>query len=115
MDDGDFIETAYRVILRRLPDGVGAADAMAALADGSLSRARFVANLVSSAEFAHLAALDDAISRGRAGPLFDLHAPPDTDERSIEIPWTLSRRLGARRLLDAGYAHAPTLYLDHLT
>jgi SAM-dependent methyltransferase len=115
MDDGDFLQKAYRMILRRPPDEVGVRHAMSALADGSLSRSRLVANLTASPEFAHLVALDDAIARGRAGPLVDLHAPPGTDERSIEIPWALSRRLGARRLLDAGYAHAPTLYLEHLT
>ena len=36
-------------------------------------------------------------------------------ERCVEIPWTLSRYRGERRVLDVGYAHAERRYTDALS
>jgi SAM-dependent methyltransferase len=115
MDDAEFIERAYALILRRAPDPDGVATALRALADGAVSRAGFVAGLVQSAEFDELRGLDDALLAARRGPLRGLGAPPGTDERRIEIPWVLSRYRGERRVLDVGYAYAPAAYLEALT
>lgn len=37
-----------------------------------------------------------------------------SDERAIEIPWTLSRAGGAARVLDVGTANAPPVYVEGL-
>jgi SAM-dependent methyltransferase len=112
--DRDFVEAAYCIVLRRRADAEGAAAAEAALASGSQSRAGLIATLVASPEFAALRMFDDSIARSRGGPVRNLHAPAQTDERQIEIPWVLSRHSGARRVLDVGYAYAPDLYLEAL-
>jgi SAM-dependent methyltransferase len=72
-----------------------------------------------------VAALDDGIARAAAageaepdhrGPPRprELHAPPASDERAIEIPWCLARYGGERRVLDVGYAFAEPAYLAGL-
>jgi SAM-dependent methyltransferase len=91
----------------------------ARLADG-MSRSGLLQELATSAEFAHVKALDDAVSwaaaQRRSGERpRNLTAPPDVDERPIEIPWCLSRVLGDERLLDVGYAFAEPAYLAALT
>jgi hypothetical protein len=43
-----------------------------------------------------------------------LHAPADSDERAIEIPWSLARYDGEQRVLDVGYAFAEPAYLAGL-
>jgi SAM-dependent methyltransferase len=115
MDDAEFVDRAYALVLRRAPDAEGRATALRALGDGAVSRAAFVEGLVASAEFDDLRALDDALLAARRGPLRGLGAPAGTDERRIEIPWVLSRYRGERRVLDVGYANAPAAYLEALT
>ena len=44
----------------------------------------------------------------------NLHAPPGTDERPIEIPWCLARCGSEARILDVGYAFAEPAYLAGL-
>lgn len=36
---------------------------------------------------------------------------PGTSERVLEVPWAMSRYRGERRVLDVGYANAPSMYL----
>jgi SAM-dependent methyltransferase len=115
MDDAEFVERAYALILRRAPDPEGVSAALRALGDGAVSRAGFIHGLVHSAEFVEVRGLDDALLAARGGPLRGLGAPAGTDERRIEIPWVLSRYGGERRLLDVGYANAPAAYLEALT
>jgi SAM-dependent methyltransferase len=114
MTDQEFVDAAYRVVLRRTADAGGAEAAVTALRCGTQSRAGLVAALVASAEFAELHEFDDAVAGACSGPLRDLRAPAKTDERRIEIPWALSRHGGARRVLDVGYAYAPQPYLEAL-
>ena len=66
------------------------------LADGTLSRATFLHELVTAPEATRVRELDDAVAlglgaRARGERLAWLQAPGGTDERVIEIPWALSR------------------------
>ena len=115
----EYVENAYRLVLRRDPDAEALAWATGQLETGSLSRAGLVAELVGSDEFGRLRTLDDAIAlaaRARSGDVRprSLTAPPATDERLIEIPWVLSRYRGEQRVLDVGYANADPAYLAAL-
>jgi SAM-dependent methyltransferase len=115
----DYVENAYRLLLRREPEPEALAWATKQLEAGSLSRAGLAAELVASDEFARLRALDDAIAlstraRGEGIRVRELAAPPATDERLIEIPWALSRYRGEQRVLDIGYANADPAYLEAL-
>src|SRR5947208_16336590 len=85
LSDEEFLRRAYRLVLRRDPEP--------AAFERVVSRATLLAELVSSREFAELRALDDALARAAAsgGPARFLEAPAELDERSIEIPWALSR------------------------
>jgi SAM-dependent methyltransferase len=110
----------YRLALRREPEPEALARAARRLADGTLSRAALLEELVSSAEFERVRALDDAVSfaawarRENERPR-ELRGPSSCDERVVEIPWTLSRYRGEPRVLDVGYAHAEPAYLAALT
>jgi SAM-dependent methyltransferase len=113
------IDELYRLALRREPDPEARAEAAARLAEGALSRAGLLAELVASAEFARLRALDDGIALARraraAGERpHELVGPPGTDERVIEVPWVLARYRGEPRVLDLGSANADRAYLDAL-
>jgi O-antigen chain-terminating methyltransferase len=115
----EFVEAAYRLILRRDPDEEALAWAVTELERGGMSRAALVAQLVESVEFARLHALDDAIAtatRARAAGIRprELTAPPATEERFVEIPWVLARYDGEPRVLDVGYANAEPAYLAAL-
>ena len=117
--DRTFVEQAFRLVLRRAPDEEALASALARLEAGALSRAGLVAELVRSAEFESLRALDDAVALATWARLAGerprgLRGPPASDERVIEIPWVLSRYRGEERLLDVGSAHAPAKYLRAL-
>ena len=117
--DRTFVEQAFRLVLRRAPDEEALASALARLEAGALSRAGLVAELVRSAEFESLRALDDAVALATWARLAGerprgLRGPPASDERVIEIPWVLSRYRGEERLLDVGSAHAPAAYLRAL-
>src|SRR5205085_2194078 len=70
-------------------------------------------------EFWRLRALDDGATRAAAAREtrerpHELTAPPDVDERPIEIAWTLGRYGGERRVLDVGYAFAEPIWLSAL-
>ena len=115
----EFVEAAYRVVLRRDPDPDALRWAVGELESGRLARTTFVADLVASDEFLHVRAFEEALAlaaRARAGDVRprDLTAPAWSDERLIEIPWVLARYRGEPRILDVGYANASRAYLDAL-
>jgi O-antigen chain-terminating methyltransferase len=117
--DDEFVRHAYRLILRRDPEPDALDRRLAKLADGTLSRATLLHELASSEEFTRLRALDDAVARAanaqkqNARPR-SLEAPAASDERAVEIGWTLARYRGERRVLDVGYAFAEPGYLAAL-
>ncbi len=120
--DEEFVERAWRLLVRRAVEPEAKERALAALASGTLSRSSLLRELATSDEFAAVALLDDAVAwaegerarprevRGPARPR-DLRAPAWTDERALEIPWCLARYDGERRVLDVGYAFAEPAYL----
>ena len=55
----EFVEAAYRVVLRRDPDPDALAWAVRELESGSLARTTFVADLVASDEFAQVRGIND--------------------------------------------------------
>jgi SAM-dependent methyltransferase len=123
--DEEFVESTWLRVLRRPVDEEARRRTLAKLADGSLSRAGLLQELVSSEEFLQIAVLDGACAfaagerarpretRGPARPRA-LHAPASSDERAIEIPWCLARYDGEKRVLDVGYAFAEPAYLAGL-
>jgi SAM-dependent methyltransferase len=116
--DEAFVAGVFRFALRREPDDEARERALAKLAEGTLSRATLLHDLVTSAEFERVRLLDDAVAfarsaRERGNRARRLEGPPGTDERMIEIPWVLSR-LRSGRVLVVGYAHAEPSYLAGL-
>ena len=123
--DEDFVDRAWRLVVRRAPEPDGRARALEKLHDGTLSRAGLLRQLVLSDEFDHLAVLDAALAfaaaerarpREGGGPWRprELRAPATGDERAIEIPWALARYDGEGHVLDIGYAFAEPAYLAGL-
>ena len=117
--DREFVERAFRDVLRRPPDGEALERALAKLADGTLSRATFLHELTTAPEAARIRELDAAVAlglaaRARGDRLAWLRAPAGTDERVIEIPWVLSRLVPEGRVLEVGYAFAEAPYLAAL-
>jgi SAM-dependent methyltransferase len=117
--DEEFVDSAFRVVLRRGPDDAARERALAKLAEGTLSRATLLHELATSDEFGRVRELDDAVAlglgaRARGERLRWLHAPAGTDERVVEVPWVLSRLLPEGRVLEVGYAFAETAYLGAL-
>jgi SAM-dependent methyltransferase len=115
----EHVRRLYRLALRREPDDEALARAVAKLEEGSLSRATLLRELVESDEFERVRLLDDAVAfaawaRAHGERPRELTAPPATDERAIEIPWTLARLRGDARVLDVGYAFAEPAYLAAL-
>jgi Methyltransferase domain/Domain of unknown function (DUF4214) len=115
----ELVRRLYRLCLRREPEPDALQHAVAMLADGTLSRASLIRDVVTSEEFESVRLLDDAIAfaswaRSNGERPRELEAPPGTDERSIEISWCLSRYRGEPRLLDVGYAFAKPAYLAAL-
>ncbi len=115
----ELVELLYALILRRPPEDEARARCLAKLADGTLSPATLVHELVGAPEFERVRLLDDAVAfaagarlRGERPRL--LTAPPGTDERLVEIPWVLSRIAAAGRVLEVGYAFAEPCYLAAL-
>ena len=111
----DFVEQAWRLVLRRDPDP----EAVERVERGDVSRARLVREMVESREFELVELLDDGLARARferarSGRPRELLAPEWSDERAIEIPWCLARYDGERRVLDVGSANAIPAYLDGL-
>lgn len=110
----------YRLALRREPEPEALKRAVTRLADGTLSRAALLQELVAGEEFASVRALDDAVAfaawaRSANERPRELRGPADCDERVIEIPWTLGRYRGEPGVLDVGYANALPAYLRALT
>jgi SAM-dependent methyltransferase len=117
--DEAFVEAAFQLVLRRVPDEDARERALAKLHAGTLSRATLVHELATSSEFQRVRELDDAVALGlgarAAGErLRWLQAPAGTDERVVEIPWVLSRLRTDGRVLEVGYAFAETPYLAAL-
>jgi SAM-dependent methyltransferase len=117
--DSAFVDRAFREHLRRPPDDDARTRALAKLADGTLSRATLVHELVASDEAVRVRQLDDAVALGlgardRGEQLSWLQEGPETDERVVEIPWVLSRLVGSGRVLEVGYAFAEPAYLAGL-
>src|SRR5438093_8562139 len=115
----EFVRLLYELALRRDPEPDVLADAAAQMQAGTLSRASLLRDVVASEEFTRLRALDDAIAfaswaRGEGERPRELHAPPESDERPIEISWCLARYRGEPRVLDVGYAFAEPAYLAAL-
>jgi SAM-dependent methyltransferase len=118
-DDAAYVDFAYELVLRRLPELDARERTLGMLADGTLSRATLLYELLTSPEFTRVRELDDAVAlglgaRARAEPLRWLQAPPGTDERVIEIPWVLSRLQEGGPVLEVGYAFAEGPYLAGL-
>jgi SAM-dependent methyltransferase len=117
--DEAFVRHLYRLGLRRDPEPEALDRALTRLADGTLSRATLLAELAGSEEFARVRGLDDAIAfaawarRSGERPR-RLTAAASWDDRLIELPWTLARYRGERRVLDVGYAFAEPAYLAAL-
>jgi SAM-dependent methyltransferase len=117
--EDEFVEHAYRLLLRRDPEPEARERDLRKLQEGTLSRATLLAELAGADEFARVRALDDAVAfaswaRAANERPRELRAPPG-DERPIEIPWCLSRYRPDERLLDVGYAFAEPAYLAALT
>lgn len=123
--DEEFVDRAWRLVVRRAPEEDGRDLALAKLRDGTLSRAGLLRELVASEEFDRVHALDGGLAFAAAerskprrvkGPPRPraLNAPAGLDERSIEIPWCLARYDGELRVLDVGYAFAEPAYLAGL-
>jgi SAM-dependent methyltransferase len=123
--DDEFVDRAWRLMLRRAPEEDGRARALEKLRDGTLSRAGLLRQLVRSEEFDRVAVLDAALAfaaaqrarpRDGGGPWRprELRAPATGDERAIEIPWALARYDGEGHVLDIGYAFAEPAYLAGL-
>ena len=117
--DEEFVDAAFRLVLRRPPDDEARERALSKLAEGTLSRATFVHELASSDESQRVRELDDAVAlglgaRARRERIRWLQAPPGTDERVVEIPWVLSRLRTKGRVLEVGYAFAEPAYLAGL-
>ena len=117
--DDEFVERAFREILRRPGDEESLTRALGMLADGTLSRATLLHELVTAPEATRVRELDDAVAlglgaRARGERLAWLQAPSGTDERVIEIPWALSRLVLSGRVVEVGYAYAEPVYLAGL-
>ena len=115
----EFVRRLYGLALRRDPEAEVLARAVARLQEGTLSRASLLRDVVASEEFTRLRALDDAVAfaawaRGAGERPRELRAPPESDERPIEISWCLARYRGEPRVLDVGYAFAEPAYLAAL-
>jgi len=117
--DEEFVERAFREILRRPVDDESRTRAVGKLAEGTLSRATFLHELATAPEAARVRELDDAVALGlgaqaRGERLSWLQAAGGTDERIVEIPWVLSRLVPSGRVLEVGYAYAEAVYLAGL-
>jgi len=119
LSDEEFVDRAFRFLLRRPPDEEARAHALGALEAHGLSRAGLLAEIADSEEFRRLRALDDGIGRGAAARSngerpHELVSPAEFDERPIELAWTLGRYRGEARVLDVGYAFAEPAWLAAL-
>lgn len=114
----EFVDGLFGFVLRRDADPEARERSLAKLAEGTLSRATLLEELVTSDEFERIRLLDDAVAlargaRARGERPRRLEGPPATDERVVEIPWVLAR-LDSGRLLEVGYAFAEPAYVAGL-
>ncbi|HEY6018240.1 MAG TPA: DUF4214 domain-containing protein, partial [Gaiellaceae bacterium] len=65
MSDEEFLEQAWRLVLRRDPDDAGRREGLERLRSGRISRASYLAELVADAPFARVRALDDGAAFAR--------------------------------------------------
>jgi SAM-dependent methyltransferase len=117
-DDETFVETAFRIVLRRPPDDEARERALEKLQAGTLSRTTLLHELATAPESERVRLLDDGVAfargaRARGERPRWLQGPPGTDERVIELPWVLARLQGGRAL-EVGYAFAEAPYLAAL-
>jgi SAM-dependent methyltransferase len=117
--DEEFVDRTWRLVLRRTPEPDGRERALAKLREGTLSRAGLLQELAGSREFRGVVLLDAGLARAagervREGRPRELQAPAESDERALEIPWSLARYRGEERILDIGYAFAEPAYLAGL-
>ena len=117
--DEEFVDRIWSLVLRRPPEADGRERALAKLREGTLSRAGLLQELAGSDEFRGVVLLDAGIARAaaeraREGRPRELQAPAESDERALEIPWSLARYRGEQRVLDIGYAFAEPAYLAGL-
>lgn len=116
--DEEFVDAMFALVLRRGADEEARTRALAKLGEGTLSRATLLHELVCASEFERVRQLDDVIAfargaRARGERPRHLQAPPETDERLVEVPWVLSR-LRSGRVLEIGYAFAEPAYVAAL-
>ena len=120
LTDAEFVQHAFRFILRRDADAKALGHLVEGLGTAALSRARVIAGLLESDEFARVRRYDDALALARNAcrqrkTLRELPRPPEGETaRLVEFPWVLSRYRGERRVLDVGYAFADPPYLAEL-
>jgi len=119
VSNDEFVDLAFRYILRRPADDEARDRALAKMAEGTLSRATLIHELATSEESERVRQLDDAVAlglaaRARGEPIRWLQAAGGTDERVVEIPWVLSRLRAGGRVLEVGYAFAEAAYLAGL-
>jgi hypothetical protein len=115
--DEEFLEQAWRLVLRREPDDQGRAEGLERLRSGRIGRAAYLTELVEDEPFRRLRVLDDGVAYARlhrGERPRGLAAPAWADERAIEIPWVLSRYAGERRVLDVGTVFAEPEYVAGL-
>jgi SAM-dependent methyltransferase len=117
--DEEFVDRIWPLVLRRAAEPDGRERALAKLRGGTLSRAGLLHELVGSDEFRAVVLLDAGLARavaerGHEGRPRELQAPASSDERAVEIPWSLARYRGEQRVLDVGYAFAEPAYLAGL-
>jgi SAM-dependent methyltransferase len=115
----EFVERAYRLVLRREPDRQGGEKAIDRLARGLVSPSTLLHELASSREGRRVRALDDAIAFARWARAAnerprELTAPAEVDEGAIAIPWALSRYRGEPDVLDIGHAFAEPAHVAAL-
>ena len=116
--DEEFVDAMFALVLRRGADEEARTRALAKLGEGTLSRATLLHELVCASEFERVRQLDDVIAfargaRARGERPRHLQAPPETDERLVEVPWVLSR-LRSGRVLEIGFAFAEPAYVAAL-
>ena len=116
--DDEFVDAMFALVLRRGADEEARTRALAKLGEGTLSRATLLHELVCASEFERVRQLDDVIAfargaRARGERPRHLQAPPETDERLVEVPWVLSR-LRSGRVLEIGFAFAEPAYVAAL-
>jgi SAM-dependent methyltransferase len=115
----EFVDRAYRLVLRREPDRQGVEQAIDRLSKGLVSPSMLVHELVASPEGRRVKALDDAIAFARWARSAnerprELSASPEAEEGAVAIPWALARYRGEPDVLDIGHAFAEPAHIAAL-